>query len=63
MEFNINYNLAAKLAAEKGFISTSMLQRTLLIGYSKASRIIDKLAENGIISEAEGNAQRKFIQP
>jgi DNA segregation ATPase FtsK/SpoIIIE-like protein len=57
----MNYNLAVKLAKENGYISTSMVQRALRVGYSVAARLIDDMAANGIISDAEGNGKRKLI--
>ena len=61
MENASNYNLAAKLAAEKGFISTPMFQRSLNVGYSVAAALIDLLTANGIIADGEGNGKRKYI--
>ncbi len=49
-----------EIAAARGEISTSYLQRKLGIGYSKAARLIDDMEEKGIISQADGNKPRKY---
>jgi DNA segregation ATPase FtsK/SpoIIIE-like protein len=38
-----------QLLASNGYLSTSMLQREFGIGYAKAARMIDRLAEKGCI--------------
>jgi DNA segregation ATPase FtsK/SpoIIIE-like protein len=43
------FKAALEIALEIGNISTSMLQRKLSIGYTSASRIIDKMVEMNII--------------
>ena len=43
---------AIQLAVELGKISTSMVQRRLGVGYSRAGRIIDQMEARGIISGA-----------
>lgn len=42
--------------------STSLLQRRLKIGYSRAARIIDILEEQGFVSHAEGSKPREVIK-
>jgi S-DNA-T family DNA segregation ATPase FtsK/SpoIIIE len=51
---------ARALALEHTRISTSMLQRRLRIGYPRAARLMDALAEEGIV-ERGGNASREVI--
>lgn len=41
--------------------STSLLQRRLKIGYSRAARIIDLLEEQGIVGPAEGSKPREVL--
>ncbi len=41
--------------------STSLLQRRLRIGYGKASRLIDQMEEQGIISPADGSRPREVL--
>ena len=41
--------------------STSMLQRRLKLGYSRAARIIDQIEERGIIGPSEGSKPRQIL--
>lgn len=41
--------------------STSFLQRRLKIGYARAARIIDQMAERGIVGPQEGNKGRRVL--
>jgi DNA segregation ATPase FtsK/SpoIIIE, S-DNA-T family len=41
--------------------SVSLLQRRLAIGYSRASRLIDQMAEAGIVGEYRGSAARDVM--
>jgi S-DNA-T family DNA segregation ATPase FtsK/SpoIIIE len=43
---------ALRIIRKEGRASVSMLQRKLRIGYTRASRLVEKLEEQGIISEA-----------
>ena len=38
-----------------------MLQRRMRIGYAKAGRLIDQMAQRGIVSEADGSAPRTLL--
>ena len=49
---------AIVLVVEMGTASTSMLQRRLRLGYTRAGRLIDMLERRGIISEFEGSKPR-----
>jgi DNA segregation ATPase FtsK/SpoIIIE-like protein len=58
------YMAARSLVAETGRASTSMLQRVLRIGYSRAAGLMDRLEENNLISPADGSRPREvFIDP
>ncbi|MGN1116951.1 MAG: FtsK/SpoIIIE domain-containing protein, partial [Candidatus Ornithomonoglobus sp.] len=52
---------AIQLAVELGKISTSMVQRRLSVGYSRAGRIIDQMEARGIISPANGSKPREVL--
>jgi hypothetical protein len=43
------YELARHTVKEEGRASTALLQRTIHVGYARAMRLMDKLAENGVI--------------
>lgn len=53
---------AIELAASLGKISTSMVQRRLGVGYSRAGRIIDQMEARGIISGANGSKPRELLK-
>ncbi len=52
---------AVELALHTQKISTSFLQRKLLIGYSKAAKYIDHMEELGIVSEPSGQKPRDVL--
>ena len=52
---------AIRLAVESGSISTSMLQRKMRFGYSRAGRIIDQMEQKGVIGPSEGSKPRKVL--
>jgi S-DNA-T family DNA segregation ATPase FtsK/SpoIIIE len=52
---------AIVLVAEMGTASTSMLQRRLRLGYTRAGRLIDMLERRGIISGYEGSKPRQVL--
>jgi S-DNA-T family DNA segregation ATPase FtsK/SpoIIIE len=52
---------AIYLVASMGTASTSMLQRRLRLGYTRAGRLIDMLERRGIISGYEGSKPRQVL--
>ena len=52
---------AIEVVVECGAASTTLLQRKLKLGYARAARIIDELAEKGIIGPYEGAKPRKVL--
>jgi S-DNA-T family DNA segregation ATPase FtsK/SpoIIIE len=52
---------AVQLVAQMGTASTSMLQRRLRLGYTRAGRLIDMLERRGIISGYEGSKPRQVL--
>jgi DNA segregation ATPase FtsK/SpoIIIE, S-DNA-T family len=52
---------AITLVAEMQTASTSMLQRRLRLGYTRAGRVIDMLERRGVISGYEGSKPRQVL--
>lgn len=42
-------------------VSTSLIQRRLVIGYNKAAMFISRMEEQGLVSEADSNGIREYI--
>jgi len=56
------YNKAVDIIVSQQKVSTSFVQRYLQIGYNRAARIIEKMEENGIISEANNAGKRQVLK-
>jgi S-DNA-T family DNA segregation ATPase FtsK/SpoIIIE len=52
---------AIHLVVEMGTASTSMLQRRLRLGYTRAGRLMDMLERRGVISGYEGSKPRQVL--
>lgn len=52
---------AGKLIIDKDKASIGMLQRAFKIGFNRAARIMDQLAEEGIVGPEEGTKPRKVL--
>mgnify|MGYP006266650345 CR=1 FL=1 len=58
------YQSARSLVIQTGHASTSFLQRTLRIGYSRSARIMDLLIERGVIGRVDENGPFEvFLDP
>ena len=55
------YNEAIKIILETQRGSVSLLQRRLEIGYSRAARLIDLMAEDGVVGEYKGSQAREVF--
>lgn len=55
------YKDAVRVVAEAGKASTSLLQRRLRVGYSRAARIIETMEEQGIVGPADGARPREVL--
>lgn len=64
MIFDELYPDAKKIVLTAGYANTSLLQRSLRIGYARAVNLIDLLEHNRIVEPAEdGLRSRKVVQP
>ncbi len=52
---------AIEVVMETGQASTSLLQRRLKLGYSRAARIVDQMEERGIVGPFEGSKPRQLL--
>lgn len=59
--FDIFFNDAARLVVSSQFGSTSLLQRKLQLGYSRAGRIMDQLEEAGIVGPYNEGKPREVL--
>ena len=56
------YNKAVEIIVKQQKVSTSFIQRYLQIGYNRAARIVEKMEEDGIISEANNAGKRHVLK-
>lgn len=52
---------AGRFIIEKDKASIGMLQRMFKIGFNRAARVMDQLAESGVVGEEEGTKPRKVL--
>ena len=55
------YADAVRVAIEEKRISTSLLQRKLEVGYSRAAKLIDRMQSEGIVSPPDGSKPRAIL--
>jgi len=55
------YTEAVQLVISKKKASTSLIQRHFQIGYNRAARIIEKMEENNVVSEADRIGRREVL--
>src|SRR5207248_11081325 len=55
------YEPAIEIIIREGRGSTSLLQRALGIGYGRAARLIDFMAEDGIVGEFKSGSAREVL--
>lgn len=55
------YEDAKRIVVLQGFGSTTMLQRRMRVGYTRASRIMDMLEESGIVGPHTGSKAREVL--
>jgi len=56
------YSKAVEIVMKQQKVSTSYIQRYLQIGYNRAARIVEKMEEDGIISEANNAGKRHVLK-
>lgn len=60
-EKDSKYDEAADLVIEKGQCSVSMVQRYLRIGYNRASRIVEQMEQDGLVTPPGSGGIRKVL--
>ncbi|WP_256521297.1 DNA translocase FtsK [Halobacillus sp. A5] len=55
------FEQAVQFVVEQNGASASLLQRRFKVGYNRAARLIDQMADYGIISEAKGSKPRDIL--
>jgi len=61
-EVDALYTKAVNIVIEQQKVSTSYIQRYLQIGYNRAARIVEKMEEEGLISEANNAGKRQVLR-
>lgn len=60
-EFDEFFEEAGRFIIEKNKASIGMLQRAYKIGFNRAARIMDQLADEGVVGPEEGTKPRKIL--
>ena len=61
-KFELYVNKAVDIVVKQQRVSTSYIQRYLQIGYNRAARIIEKMEEEGVITEANNAGKRHVLK-
>ena len=61
-EVDALYTKAVDVVINQQKVSTSYIQRYLQIGYNRAARIVEKMEEEGLISEANNAGKRQVLR-
>ena len=56
------YEKAVSIIIEQQKVSTSFIQRYLQIGYNRAARIVEKMEEDGYVSEPSNSGKRNVLK-
>ena len=56
------YAKAVDIVINQQKVSTSFIQRYLQIGYNRAARIVEKMEDDGIVSEANNAGKRQVLK-
>ena len=57
------YDEAARLVVSERMGSASFLQRRMRVGFSRASRLVDLMEQDGIVGPAQGSKPREVLVP
>ena len=60
---DVLYDEAARLVVSERMGSASFLQRRMRVGFSRASRLVDLLEQNGILGPPQGSKPRDVLVP
>jgi len=60
-ETDVKYDEAADLVIQKGQCSVSMVQRYLRVGYNRASRIVEQMEHEGLVTPPGSGGMRKVL--
>ncbi|HEX5416645.1 MAG TPA: DNA translocase FtsK [Chloroflexota bacterium] len=55
------YEKAVEIAREHTRVSTSLMQRRLRVGYTRAARLIDLLEQNGVVGPSESGGRSREV--
>ena len=61
-EIDVLYTKAVDIVINQQKVSTSYIQRYLQIGYNRAARIVEKMEEEGLITEANNAGKRQVLR-
>ena len=60
---NALYDQAVALVCRERKASTSFIQRHLQIGYNRAARLIERMEQEGVVSQANHVGKREILAP
>ncbi|MYA06472.1 MAG: hypothetical protein F4060_16175 [Holophagales bacterium] len=60
---DVLYDEAARLVVSERMGSASFLQRRMRVGFSRASRLVDLMEQDGILGPAQGSKPREVLVP
>ncbi len=61
--YDEHYDASVALVLKTRKVSASMIQRHFKIGYNRAARIVERMAEEGLVSEPNSAGKREVLTP
>lgn len=55
------YHEAVRHVRSTGYVSPAAIQRTFVIGYNRAARLIEDMERNGVVSKPDAETGRRDI--